>query len=378
MLKRLFFPKKTNLFLLLLSFFALLPFCFLIIAQNTIKYSNTKPYFTWNDCCLLDRSNIKIENYDEIDDKAKEEIDMIKELDNINYLKSDWLIEGQVYLKNTMTHKYIAGSILISKSKETLELYANTYGLTINTGVKNQIIACDELLNSIEMSKGSAVLFQNVDDIEHFVENPRSTTITIGDIYTKNKDHENIVLLWIDEGFDLIELFPVLSSKNLNFCHLYSKPIKSSFVRFAVEKKSFNVTSKSYEIEELTSGYDLLFNQGKITTAVVSVAIMIVVFYGFFLKEKEKFHIETIQHYFYEKQSKIFILNTISNLLLPVLSFIGVMVIILIPKLIFEVKPFTFEIEPAFFYLCLIQFVLVLIQSITTYFFWHKFKKINN
>lgn len=378
MLKRLFFPKKTNLFLLLLSFFALLPFCFLIIAQNTIKYSNTKPYFTWNDCCLLDRSNIKIENYDEIDDKAKEEIDMIKELDNINYLKSDWLIEGQVYLKNTMTHKYIAGSVLVSKSKETLELYANTYGLTINAGVKNQIIACDELLNSIEMSKGNTVLFQNVDDIEHFVENPRSTTITIGDIYTKNKDHENIVLLWIDEGFDLIELFPVLSSKNLNFCHMYSKPIKSSFVRFAVEKKSFNVTSKSYEIEELTSGYDFLFNQGKITTAVVSVAIMIVVFYGFFLKEKEKFHIETIQHYFYEKQSKIFILNTISNLLLPVLSFIGVMVIILIPKLIFEVKPFTFEIEPTFFYLCLIQFVLVLIQSITTYFFWHKLKKINN
>lgn len=375
MIKRLFFPKKTNLFLLLLSFFALLPFCFLIIAQNTIKYSNTKPYFTWNDCCLLDRSNIEIENYDEIDAKAKEEIDMIKELDNKNYLRSDWLIEGQAYLRNTMTHKYIAGSVLVSKSKETLELYANTYGLTIKAGVKNQIIACDELLNSIEMSKGSTVLFQNVDDIEHFVENPRSTTIAIGGIYTKNKDHENIVLLWIDEGFDLIELFPVLSSKNLNFCHMYSKPIKSSFVRFAVEKKSFNVTSKSYEIEELTSGYDLLFNQGKITTAVVSVAIMIVVFYGFFVKEKEKFHIETIQHYFYEKQSKIFILNTISNLLLPVLSFIGAVVIILIPKLIFEVKPFTFEIEPAFFYLCLIQFVLVLIQSIITYFYWHKFKK---
>lgn len=333
MLKRLFFPKKTNLFLLLLSFFALLPFCFLIIAQNTIKYSNTKPYFTWNDCCLLDRSNIEIENYDEIDTKAKEEIDVIKELDNKNYLRSDWLIEGQAYLRNTITRKYIAGNVLVSKSKETLELYANTYGLTINAGVKNQIIACDKLLNSIEMSKGNTVLFQNVDDIEHFVENPRSATITIGDIYTKNKDHENIVLLWIDEGFDLIELFPVLSSKNLNFCHMYSKPIKSSFVRFAVEKKSFNVTSKSYEIEELTSGYDLLFNQGKITTAVVSVAIMIVVFYGFFVKEKEKFRIETIQHYFYEKQSKIFILNTISNLLLPILSFIGAVIIILIPKI---------------------------------------------
>ena len=100
MLKRLFFPLKTNIVIMLLSFFALSPFCFLEIAKGAVRGGLEKEYSEASYNCAFDNEGTYLDSFSNIESKIDESISSIKKLSKKDYVKTDYIISGSLLAKS--------------------------------------------------------------------------------------------------------------------------------------------------------------------------------------------------------------------------------------------------------------------------------------
>ena len=123
--------------------------------------------------------------------------------------------------------------------------------------------------------------------------------------------------------------------------------------------------------------YRVLFDQGRIVVAAVSVTTFLILFCAFLRKEDKLQQIEKIERCYYESKTKNFFIHLLSDVLLLIISQTMVLLTFVAAYGISYINGITLNISISFLYLFVVQAVTVLIESTISYFVGTK-KPINN
>lgn len=363
MLKRLFYPLRTNVFIFLLSFFALVPFCFLLIAQNAVEYGYSIEYQNVDKKCLFDYRLDRIESFSELDDTINQRTNEIESLSKKDYLYSDSIILGNTYVIDNNGIRMF-GQVRISKSKEALKQYENIImGFKLDLQDNASFFVSSEYANDHNMNIGQELTLQNYND------NEKIESFVIDGVYDAPSSHQTDFFIVTDSLDSNIN--NIITDIHLCLVHHYKTNVPSNIVNEGRAKLGLALTCKAFEIETRTSGFNVVFKEGRFITALVSIAIAVVMLYAFNAKEQKLYQSEIIQKHFYEKKTKTFLCHFFSDLLLSLLSCILCFLVILISKMTLKINDFSFEIDYLIYLLFAAQLLLIAIESTFNYFLWH-------
>lgn len=363
MLKRLFFPLKTNIVIMLLSFFALSPFCFLEIAKGAVRGGLEKEYSEASYNCAFDNEGTYLDSFSNIESKIDESISSIKKLSKKDYVKTDYIISGSLLAKSNGGRDSLCG-FYYSPSIDALKQYAGIgeYINAVLTPKKSNFVALSKAFaNSNGYSVGTTTTLSNYND------STKTAEITFDYLYEAKTNQPTSDIIVCNNQLDET-IFNTLIGARIFFVHYYNSKVDSLIVQEASTKIYTKIECKDYKVEAKYTPYRVLFDQGKIVVAAVSVTTFLILFCAFLRKEDKLQQIEKIERYYYESKIKNFSLHLLSDIIFLMSSQVLVLIVFAIAHGIAFITGVTLNISTSFVYLFVIQAIAVLIESAISYF----------
>ncbi len=365
MLKRLFYPIKSNVYLFLICFLALIPFTFLIVGENVLEYIYSGNYAYVDRNLVFNNEDYDIESFSEIEDFEKEDKEKMQSLSRKDIKDYHAVISADLYIKDEENHKHHS-NIVISKSRYALEQYSLMHydeNFKIGNDEKLIVSADNELA-----SAGDDIKFANENDFD-----PKTVILKVDSEREFNMYHSNLIFYVVTDydDEDALTIEPLLSHTSVNFIYVYDAPVDKSIVNEGAVKLGLSLTCSDYEINLRTSGFEMVFEQTRLVVAIVSVAIAFVLIYALLSKEKKLHQYEKIRQYFYEAKYKSALYHILSSFLMSLFACLACLIVILIASISMNFLKFTFMIDSTIFILFVIQIVLVTIESTIVYLITH-------
>ena len=372
MLRRLFFPLKTNIVIMLLSFFALSPFCFLEIAKGAVKGGFEKEYSEASYNCAFDEEGTYLNSYNDIETKLDESVNSIKKLSKKDYLKTDYIVSGSILAKSSSGRDFMCG-FYYSPSLDAFKQYA---------GIGEYINAILAPKNNYFAAMPKAFAYSNGFDaglpitLSNYNDSTKTAEIVFDYFYETKVSQSTSDIIVCDDRLDE-NIFNTLIGARIFYVHYYSSKVNSSIVQEASTKTYTKIECKDYKVEAKYMPYRVLFDQGRIVVAAVSVTTFLILFCAFLRKEDKLQQIEKIQRCYYESKTKNFFIHLLSDALLLIISQTLVLLTFVAAYGISYINGITLNISISFLYLFVVQAVTVLIESTISYFVGTK-KPISN
>jgi hypothetical protein len=363
MLRRLFFPLKTNIVIMLLSFFALSPFCFLEIAKGAAKGGFEKEYSEASYNCAFDEEGTYLNSYNDIETKLDESVNSIKKLSKKDYLKTDYIVSGSLLAKSNSGRDFMCG-FYYSPSLDAFKQYA---------GIGEYINAILAPKNDYFASMSKAFAYSNGFDaglpitLSNYNDSTKTAEIAFDYFYETKANQSTSDIIVCGDRLDE-NIFNTLIGARIFYVHYYSSKVNSSMVQEASTKTYTKIECKDYKVEAKYMPYRVLFDQGRIVVAAVSVTTFLILFCAFLRKEDKLQQIEKIERCYYESKTKNFFIHLLSDVLLLIISQTLVLLAFVAAYGISYINGITLNISISFLYLFVVQAVTVLIESAISYF----------
>lgn len=339
---------------------SLLPFAFLIIAENVTIGAIAEPYKKVDNKCLFEIAEDEIEKANDIQTFADESSASIMKFSGNNYSHTDYVIFSPAEVM--IDGRYSRVEIYFSNKLSTLKQYMlMLYSFDFDMEYGDNIFAVS---NNITSNKGNKIEVYNDEDRETL------ETFEITDVFNSKED--TYIFCVMDSISD--ELLNVMGTPSIDFVHYFHSPIDAKFTNKATLALSKEFDSKSSKLAEKVEGYDIVFGEGKLVVFIVSILISIVLFYAFYRKENVIYENEITNRYFYQGRIKNYMRHIGKDLLVVIASHLLCLASIAIAAAIMNSSGIIFAFDSLIFVLLLIHFVITFIGSSICYFHSHYFK----
>lgn len=358
MIKRLVYPFKTNIFLFLISLFILLPFSFIFILENATTYKYYQQFECVSEKCIFEDYSIDISSsYDEFVSIIDKETSKVKKLSKKDFLYSEAVLSGTFSIRDKYNIKNRI-NVYTSSSMASLKGYANLeYGIKIKNDEKSQVAISKTMAIECGLKIGDKIIFENQN------EEKIDLNLKVGTIFSS--EYNNLIFIKYDNFKEFLSFKS--DSYSLSIAYYYKSAVNTDFVNEAAAQLAKEVSSKSYQIDSKVKSFNLIFSEGKFVTFLVSIVILVVMFYAFYWKTKKLNNIENIQLYFYEKKTKSFIFHLLSDLFISFLSCSTCLIFVFITRGIMISKSIPLSPWISVYLLFIIQFIVIAIESSLSY-----------
>jgi len=364
MLKRLLYPFRINFFILLISIFSLLPFIFLIIAENVTVGAVVGSYSNVESRCLFESAGYEIEKIEDINSFVDESSKAIKSFSGEKYSHTDYVIFSPVFTE--IDGFYSRTELFFSNNAKSLKQYMTmVYSFDFDIDNDNHLFAAS---SSIGLDEGNEIKLYNNGDKEIF------ETFEITNVF-KGEQNDNKIFCVSDSLTE--KMLNIMDHPSIDFIHYHNSSIDANFTNRVTIALSKEFESKNRKISEKTEGYDIVFGEGKLIVSVVSILVSIVLFYAFSRKEFINNKNELTYRYFYQSRFKNYLIHIGKDLLIAISSYFVCLSFIAISALILNANGVAFIFDTLCLLVFAAHFVITFFESTFSYLYYHYFKKVD-